>query len=80
MRWKAAFPFLAPMGSTFHCIGPSRVVIAVHGLESSCGGIWWYPCFRSNTVKMRFFCCFCRMELISSKEYESCLVCSFRPL
>ena len=46
-------------------LGPSGVDIAVHGLESSCSRIWWYPCFRSNSVKMRFFCCFCRMESIS---------------
>ena len=61
-------------------MGPSRVDIAVHGLESSCSGIWWYPCFRSNTVKMRFFCCFCRIESISGNEYKSCLVCSFNSL
>ena len=40
MRWKAALPFLAPIGTTFHCMGPSGVNIAVQGLESGCSGIW----------------------------------------
>ena len=40
MRWKAALPFLAPIGTTFHCMGPSGVDIAVQGLESGCSGIW----------------------------------------
>ena len=40
MRWKAALPFLAPIDTTFHCMGPSSVDIAVHGLESGCSGIW----------------------------------------
>ena len=31
MRWKAALPFLAPIGTTFHCMGPSGVDIAVQG-------------------------------------------------
>ena len=29
MRWKAALPFLAPIGNTFHCMGPSGVDITV---------------------------------------------------
>ena len=72
------FRFLAPMGTTFHCMGPSGGDVAVHGLKSSCNGIWWYPCFRSNTVKMRFFCCFCGMESISSNQDEACSVCLFQ--
>ena len=40
MCWKAALPFLAPIGMTFHCMGPSGVDIAVQGLESECSGIW----------------------------------------
>ena len=33
MRWKAALPFLAPVGITFHCMGPSGVDITVQGLD-----------------------------------------------
>ena len=40
MRWKAALLFLALMGTTFHCMGPSGVDIAVRGLETGCSGIW----------------------------------------
>ena len=40
MHWKAALPFLAPIGTTFHCMGPSGFDIAVQGLESGCSGIW----------------------------------------
>ena len=40
MRSKAALPFLAPIGTTFHCMNPSSVDIAVPGLESRCSGIW----------------------------------------
>ena len=40
MRSKAPLPFLAPIGTTFHCMGPSGVDIAVQGLESGCSGIW----------------------------------------
>ena len=40
MRWKAALPFLAPIGTTSHCMGPSGVDIAVQSLESGCSGIW----------------------------------------
>ena len=32
MRWKAGFPFLAPIGTTLHCKGPCGVDIAVQGL------------------------------------------------
>ena len=35
-----ALPFLAPIGTTFHCMNPSGVDIAVQGLESGCSGIW----------------------------------------
>ena len=35
MRWKAALPFLAPIGTTFHCMGPSGVDIAVQGCNGS---------------------------------------------
>ena len=38
--WKVALPFLAPIGTTFHCMGPSGVDIAVQGLGSGCSGIW----------------------------------------
>ena len=71
MRRKPAFAFLAPMGTTFHCMVPSGVDIAVHGLESSCIGIWWYPCFGSNTVNMRFFCSFVRrsQSAVTSTSY-----------
>ena len=41
MRWKAALPFLAPMGSTFNCMGPRGIDIAVQGLESWYSGIWY---------------------------------------
>ena len=61
-------------------MGPSGVDIAVHGLESLCSGIWWYPSFRSSTLTMRFLCCFCRMESMSSNEYETCSVCLLNPL
>ena len=40
MRWNRVLPFLAPIGTTFHCMGPSGVLISVHGLESSCRSIW----------------------------------------
>ena len=40
MRWKAALPFLARIGTTYHCMGPSSVDIAVQGLDSGCSGIW----------------------------------------
>ena len=40
MRWKAALPFLAPIGTSFHCMDPSGVDIAVQGLESGYSGIW----------------------------------------
>ena len=39
MRWKAALPLLAPKGTTFHCMGPSGLDIAVQGVESGCSGI-----------------------------------------
>ena len=39
MRWKAELPFLAPIGTTFHCMGPSGVNIVLQGLESGCSGI-----------------------------------------
>ena len=40
MCCNTASPFLAPISTTFHCIGQSGVLIAVHALESSCSGIW----------------------------------------
>ena len=39
MRWKTALPFLVPMGTTFHCLGPSGVDIPVQGLGSRYSGI-----------------------------------------
>ena len=61
-------------------MGPGGVDIAVHGQESSCSGIRWYPCLRSNTAKMRFFRCFYKMESISGNEHELCSLCSLNPL
>ena len=49
---------------------PSGVDIVVHRLKSSCSGIGWYMCFRCNTMKVRFFCYFCRTELINGNEYQ----------
>ena len=49
-------------------MGPNGVDMARHGLEYSCSGISWNPCFRFNIVKMRFCSCFCRMESINGNE------------
>ena len=38
---------------------------------------WWYPCFGSKTMKMRLFCCFCRMMSTFGNNYESCWVQCF---
>ena len=52
-------------------MGPSGVEVAVQGLECSCSNLSWYLCVWSETVRMRFLCCFCKMQPISGYDSES---------